>query len=65
MRSIGVVGDAAAFVGGGLVLAQMFTGLFEGAAVAEFVFVDVGRDAGEGGEVDIAELGLVFGEGHG
>jgi len=42
----------------------MFTGLFEGAAVAEFVFVDVGRDAGEGGEVDIAELGLVFGEGH-
>ena len=52
---------AAAFIGGDLVLVN---DPFEGAAVAELVFVDLGRDVGEGEEVVVAELGFVFGEGH-
>lgn len=61
MQAIGVVGDAAAGVGGDAVLVD---DPFEGAAVAEFVFVDFGRDAAEGEEVVVFELGFVFGEGH-
>ena len=46
--AVGVVGDAAAFVGGDLVLVD---DPFEGGAVAEAVFEGFGRDAGEGEEV--------------
>ena len=37
---------------------------FEGAAVAETVFVDLRRDAAQGEEAVVAELGFVFGERH-
>jgi len=37
---------------------------FEGAAVAEFVFVDFGRDAAQRQEAVISELGFVSSERH-
>ena len=55
--AVGVVDDAGAFVGGDAVLVDY---PFEGAAIAEAVFVDFGRDAAQGEKVVVLELGLVF-----
>lgn len=61
IRVVGVAGDSGAFVGGDLILVD---DPIEGAAVAEAVVEDFGRDFGERqGFVDF-QLGLVFGEPH-
>jgi hypothetical protein len=52
---VGVVGDAAAAVGFDAVLVDY---PFEGGAVAEFVVVDLGRDAVDGEEVVVRQAGL-------
>ena len=59
--AVGVVDDAGARVGGDAVLVDH---PFEGGTVAETVVEGGGRDAAEGEEVVVAELGLVFGEPH-
>jgi hypothetical protein len=59
--AVRVVDDAGAGVGGDAVLVD---DPLKGAAVAEFVFVNVGRDAAEGEEIVVTELGFVLGEGH-
>ena len=59
--AVGVVDDAGAGVGGDAVLVD---DPVEGGAVAEAVVEDGGRDAAEGEGFVVAELGLVFGEGH-
>lgn len=59
--AVWVVDYAGAGVGGDSVLVDY---PLEGAAVAQAVLLDFGRDAGEGQESVVAELGFVFGEGH-
>ena len=59
--AVGVVDDAAAFVGFEAVLVD---DPFEGGAVAEAVVEGFGRDAVEGEEAVVGELGPVFGEAH-
>jgi len=59
--AVRVVDYAAAFVCGDLVLVD---DPFQGAAVAEAVFVDFGRDAAQGQEAVVLDLGFVFGQGH-
>ena len=61
IRVVGVAGDSAAFVGADLVLVD---DPIEGAAVAEAVVEDFGRDFRERERFVDLELGLVFGEPH-
>ncbi|HWE85137.1 MAG TPA: hypothetical protein VG267_09345 [Terracidiphilus sp.] len=55
--AVGVVDDAGVLVGGDAVLID---DPFKGAAVAEAVFLDLGRDAAEGEEGVVLELSLVL-----
>ena len=59
--AVGVVGDAAAFVGAHLVLVNH---PFEGGTVAETVLIRLGQDAVQREEVVGGERGLVLGEAH-
>ena len=58
---VGVVGDAAAFVGFDAVLVD---DPIEGGAVAQLVVEDLGRDAVQGEEVVLFEAGFVFAQAH-
>ena len=55
--AVGVVGDAAAFVGGDLVLVD---DPFKSGAIAKAVFVGFGRDVGEGQKLVVGELSFVL-----
>jgi len=59
--AIGVAGDAAAFVGGDLILVD---DPFEGGAVAEAVVLGFFRDAAEGKELVVDECRFVFAQLH-
>lgn len=59
--AIWIIGDAAAFVGGDLVLVD---DPFEGGAVAKTVIVGFRRDAGEREELVVDERGFVFAQLH-
>jgi hypothetical protein len=61
VSAVGVVGDAAALVGGDLLLVD---DPFEGGAVAEAVFVGFGRDAGQSQELVVDERSFVLAQFH-